>query len=57
MRRRTWRFSQAKYHHWEFLLSWPPIKENDYSSVIDIAFISDINFHMVAISTFNKDTG
>ena len=45
-----WRFSQAKKHRWEILLSQPPIKKiNDYRSVIDITFISDIVRHMVAI--------
>ena len=32
----------------------PPIKKNDYRSVINIAFISDIVLHMVAISTLIK---
>ena len=32
-----------------------PIKKNDYSSAIDITFISNIVLHVVAISTFNKD--
>ena len=35
----------------------PPIKKNDYRSVINITFTSDIVLHMVAISTFNKDNG
>ena len=52
-----WRFSQAKYHRWGFLLSWLLIKKNDYRSVISIAVISDIIFHMVAISTCNKGDG
>ena len=34
----------------------PPIKKNDYRSVISIiTFMSDIVLHMVAISTFNTD--
>ena len=49
-----WSFPQAKYHRWEFLLSWLSIKKNDYRSVISITFISDIVFHMVSISTLNK---
>ena len=32
-------------------------KKNDYRSVINITFISNIVFHMVAILTFNKDNG
>ena len=45
-----WTFSQTKYHHWEFLLSHIKrktnfsIKKNDYRSVIDITFISDMGF-------------
>ena len=35
----------------------PPIKKNDYSSVINIAFVSDIVLHVVSILTFNKDNG
>ena len=45
-----WRFSQAKYHHWEFL----NFKKNDYRSVINITFISNIVFYLMVISTFNK---
>ena len=30
------------------------LKKNDYRSVISITFISDIVFHLVAISTLNK---
>ena len=40
-----------------FWSSKAPIKKKDYRSVIDITFISDIVFHMVAISTFNKGNG
>ena len=36
---------------------WLSIKKNDYRSVISITFISDIVFHMVAISTCNKGDG
>ena len=48
-----WRLSQAKYNRWDFLT----FKKNDYRSVIDIAVISNIVFHLVAIWTFNKDNG
>ena len=40
-----------------FWSSKAPIKKNDYRSVTDITFISDIVFHMVAISTFDKGNG
>ena len=48
-----WRFSQAKYHRWEFLT----LKKNDYRIIISITLISSIFFHLVLISTFNKDNG
>ena len=31
--------------------------KNDYRSVINVTFISNIVLHIVAISTFNKDNG
>ena len=43
-----WRFSQTKYHRWEVLLSQPPIKKNDYRSVIETVF------HIVVIWISNK---
>ena len=49
------RFSQAKYHGCEFLTF--DFKKNYYTSVIGITFISNIVFHVVVISTFNKDNG
>ena len=48
---------KQKHHRWEFLLSWLPIKKNDYRSVSSITIISDIIFHMVAISILNKGDG
>ena len=35
----------------------PNLKKKDCRSVINITFISNIVFHMVAISTFNKHNG
>ena len=32
----------------------PPIKKNDYRSVISITFVSNIVLHMILISTLNK---
>ena len=32
-------------------------QENDYRSVISYAFISNVVLHLVAISTFNKNSG
>ena len=35
----------------------PPVKKNDFRSVISIILISDIVLHMVLISIFNKNNG
>ena len=40
-----------------FWSSKAPIKKDDYKSVIDITFISDIVPRIVAISTSNKSNG
>ena len=47
------RFSQAKYHRWEFLTF-------DFKKMItevSLVLICNIVFHMITISTFNKDNG
>ena len=36
---------------------WLSPLKNDYRSLISITFISNIVFHMMAISIFNKDNG
>ena len=64
----SWSFSQTKYHRWEFC--WVRLRsklshqkrtndsiKNDYRSVINIIFTSNIVLHIIAISIFNKDNG